>query len=1079
MKGSGSESRWVRYPGRIRQSLRGLAIVLPALFLACGDSSPAEPPTSVPASVAITPSSVTFAALGQTAQLTATVLDQSGQSMQGVTVVWSTSAGSVVTVNAAGLVTAIGNGDATVTATVQGGDASGSAGVTVAQQAQEIQLSRTAGMFRALGDTLRLSANALDANGNAIADVGFVWSSSDASVVAVDSTGLVTATGNGSASVLATSGPARGRAEFTVEQEAKAVLVSPVADTLRAFGDTVQLSAELVDANGHPVAGATGGFAWSSDDPGVATVNATGLVTAAGNGSAGITVVSESGISGLATVTVTQEAAAARVSPATDTLRALGDTLRLSAEVVDGNGHAITDADGGFTWSSDDEAVAAVDATGLVTAVGNGSTRVTAMANGGLSATAAVVVMQRATSIQLSPAADTLLVPLGDTLRLSAEVFDANLQQIEAAELVWSSSDDAVAVVEGTGLVRGIGAGSATVTVASGTISASVVVNVASTPAEVRIYPAADTLRALGDTLRLRAVAFGVDGNPVGESEFTWWSADKSIAVVDGTGLVTAISVGSVEITAGLTGTDLTGVARLEVIVVDERAALSTLYHGTGGPNWHQNGNWLTDASLGSWHGVTTNAQGRVTRLSLQYNNLRGSIPAELGYLPELTRLELHRNELTGSIPPELGRLTNLEHVDFNTNRFEGPIPKELGNLTNLIYLRLSSNYLEGPIPPEFGNLTNLQGLFLHRNRDLKGSIPRELGNLANLSNLWLAENKLAGPIPSELGRLSNLDTLYLSRNQLTGEIPPELGDLNDLKFLHINDNQLTGPIPPELGRLGSLTWLNLGGNNLTGPIPLELGNLTNLTDLYFSSNRLTGAIPPQLGKLANLGTLDLGRNSLTGPIPPELGRLGSLTWLILGGNNLTGSIPPELGDMANLGSLYLYDNQLTGSIPPELGSLARLSTLSLAHNNLSGSVPAELGNLQDLTSLYLQVNELAGPLPHELINLSLRTFRWHETELCAPTDPAFQAWLGNIPFYHHGENCFLDPRDALMALLQRDRRRELDQQHQLGHRRGRVPLVRDDGGRRGPSHSARAWQQQAVRILADPGGGAGGSAAA
>ena len=70
-----------------------------------------------------------------------------------------------------------------------------------------------------------------------------------------------------------------------------------------------------------------------------------------------------------------------------------------------------------------------------------------------------------------------------------------------------------------------------------------------------------------------------------------------------------------------------------------DRAALVALYNATGGANWGNNGNWLSNAPMGEWHGVTTDSDGRVTHLDLRTNQLTGEIPAELGDLTNLTEL--------------------------------------------------------------------------------------------------------------------------------------------------------------------------------------------------------------------------------------------------------------------------------------------------------------------------------------------------------------------------------------------------------------------------------------------------------
>ena len=64
----------------------------------------------------------------------------------------------------------------------------------------------------------------------------------------------MTAAANGSATITATAGSASGTAAVTVAQVVSAISVSPAADTLLAFGDTVRLTAEATDANGHAVA---------------------------------------------------------------------------------------------------------------------------------------------------------------------------------------------------------------------------------------------------------------------------------------------------------------------------------------------------------------------------------------------------------------------------------------------------------------------------------------------------------------------------------------------------------------------------------------------------------------------------------------------------------------------------------------------------------------------------------------------------------------------------------------------------------------------------------------------------------
>ena len=162
-----------------------------------------------------------------------------------------------------------------------------------------------------------------------------------------------------------------------------------------------------------------------------------------------------------------------------------------------------------------------------------------------------------------------------------------------------------------------------------------------------------------------------------------------------------------------------------------DRRALVTLYNAAGGPTWIFGTNWLSEAPIGEWRGVITDADGRVTVL-----NLSG-------------------NRLSGEIPSELGTLSNLQLLSLSNNRFVGEIPAELGNLSNLEELYLSNSWLTGEIPAELGNLSNLKELYLSNNR-LSGEIPSELGGLADLQGLNISGNQLTGEIPSELGNLSS-----------------------------------------------------------------------------------------------------------------------------------------------------------------------------------------------------------------------------------------------------------------------------------------------------------------------------------
>ena len=332
---------------------------------------------------------------------------------------------------------------------------------------------------------------------------------------------------------------------------------------------------------------------------------------------------------------------------------------------------------------------------------------------------------------------------------------------------------------------------------------------------------------------------------------------------------------------------------------VQDRAALVALYNATDGANWRRNDNWLSEAPLGQWYGVTTDSSGYVVELDLSFNELHGEILPDLGNLTMLTSLRLGGNRLTGTIPVRLGQLSSLRTLSLSFNQLAGMIPPALGDLGDLRFLILYDNQLTGRIPPALGDLRDLRSLNLGSNQ-LSGEIPQALGKLTKLTYLSLESNQLTGRVPPELGNLVELDELYLYSNELNGKIPPELGKLHKLRLLYLSDNQLVGPIPPELENLTSLWNLSLDENQLSGEIPPELGNLGNLRALFLEDNRFIGMIPPELGNLTDLRRLNLQDNRLTGDIPPELNGLSRLEELLLGGGNQwTACIPEGLMDVA------------------------------------------------------------------------------------------------------------------------------------------------------------------------------------
>ena len=425
-----------------------------------------------------------------------------------------------------------------------------------------------------------------------------------------------------------------------------------------------------------------------------------------------------------------------------------------------------------------------------------------------------------------------------------------------------------------------------------------------------------------------------------------------------------------------------------------DRAVLTDFYLATNGPKWNRRENWLSDAPLGQWWGVTTDSDGSSTALTLPNNGLSGSIPAGLGNLSGLTRLDLSENALTGAIPPQLGKLHSLRRLNLRKNELTGPIPPELGDLTSLESMSLYGNELAGSIPGELGNLSRLTGLVLGGN-NLTGSIPEDLEKLSNLTGLSLDGNELSGSVPGNLGNLSRLVILTLDRNYLEGVLPLNLTELVDLQLFDFGENpELCAPTSME-------NWLEGIEAHYSGAFcpkttaevapespEIEIPGRTHadtqraILTVFFhdtggpcwTQNRNWTSDGPlrdwhgiHVDDNGQVVSLSLAGNNLTGHIPPELGSLDGLVAIELYGNGLSGPIPPELGDLRKLYLLDLSSNELTGEIPPELGNLSALEVLFLARNNLSGGIPAELVNLHNLAILELSENNLSGEIPASL----------------------------------------------------------------------------------------------------------------
>ncbi len=269
------------------------------------------PPAPV-ASVEITPSAPTVP-MGGSVQLTATLRDASGLPLSGRTVTWGTSDAQVATVDAAGMVTGLVPGTATIHATSEG--QIDEVTVTVVVPVAKVVVTPAESTIDVLA-TVELAAALHDSVGNLLTDRVVTWSSSKPLVATVSATGLVTGVKEGSATITATSETKSGTATITVRSgpgvPVDSVALTPLSVST-AVGETVQFTATPLDAAGNALSGKT--VTWSSSDPNVAAVTASGLATGVWVGAATITAASDGKSAGAAIRVTAQPPCLSRSGP--------------------------------------------------------------------------------------------------------------------------------------------------------------------------------------------------------------------------------------------------------------------------------------------------------------------------------------------------------------------------------------------------------------------------------------------------------------------------------------------------------------------------------------------------------------------------------------------------------------------------------------------------------------------------------------------------------------------------------------------------------------------------------------------
>jgi uncharacterized protein YjdB len=332
------------------------------------------------------------------------------------------------------------------------------------------------------------------------------------------------------------------------------VLVSPASVALDV-GQNAQLAATPQDANGLPLSGRA--IVWTSANTAVATISGSGLVTARAAGSTTVTATSE-GISGSASVTVTQvPVASVEVTPASASI-APGGTVQLAAVAKDGAGAIL--AGRPISWSTSSAQIATV-AGGLVTGVAAGTAQIVATAEGKSDTATITVAVVPVASVEVTPASASIGV--GSTVQLTAVAKDGAGGILSGRPMTWSSSSVQIATVA-AGLVTGVAAGTAYIVASSEGKSDTATITVTFVPvASVTVSPDVTSV-AVDGYFQFTAILKDAAGKVLSGRAVTWSSDNTAVATVSASGLAHGVATGTATITAQSEG--ITGSAALTVV---------------------------------------------------------------------------------------------------------------------------------------------------------------------------------------------------------------------------------------------------------------------------------------------------------------------------------------------------------------------------------------------------------------------------------------------------------------------------------------------------------------------------------
>lgn len=476
--------------------------------------------------------------VGDSRIITATVLPTFASTKD---VDWTSANPAVATVSQTGSITAVGIGQTTITATaVDGSGVAADCEVSVSGiPVTDIMLNRTSATLKAT-DTVQLTATVSPANAS---DKSLTWESSDTAVATVDVNGKVTAVAVGNAVITATSvSDPEISAECGIEvipTNVSSIMLNQTSVSLQV-GATFTFTADVL-----PETATNKGISWSSDDAAIASIDENGVVTAHSLGKTTITATADdgSGVTATAAVDVVPTPAESITIDKTGPIELKAtQTIRLTATVGPEDA-----TDKSVVWSSSDNNVASVDATGFVTAKAVGECEIIAANSAMQTASVSVsVIPTLAETITVIPSQISLRV--GQTSELAATVIPETTTD---KSIRWSSSDtDIVAVLE-DGQIKALSLGEVIIraTAVDGSDvygECKVIVEPTPVTAVSIVYDGSKSLY-VGDSAQL---SIEVTPDDATDKTIRWQVQNANVLSVDENGLLTAVGLGEAWVSA-------------------------------------------------------------------------------------------------------------------------------------------------------------------------------------------------------------------------------------------------------------------------------------------------------------------------------------------------------------------------------------------------------------------------------------------------------------------------------------------------------------------------------------------------